>query len=133
MHKRFFIVFSSIVVLSQVLFSQKVLGQEVVDEYDILESQDMVKKMDALIEATEKALVRQQEIRKLLVEYKAVEKTAIVDPDNTDNLLKLTFIAKKLNDQIKMSFLDEYFPPQFLQELDKLAAIYDKKNIPPAK
>ena len=95
--------------------------------------QDMVTKMDALISATEKSLVSQKEIRDLLMQYKEVEKKAIVDPDNTDNLLKLLLLAKELHESIQKGYLEEYFPPQFLQELDKLAALYDKRSIPPAK
>lgn len=97
------------------------------------ETSDFVVRMDKLIAATEASVQRQKALRELLIQYKEKEKKAISNPDDTDNLLQLVDLAKKVKSSIEENFLQDYFPPQFLQELDKLSKIAKQKNIPPAK
>lgn len=99
----------------------------------ISESQDEVAKIDLLIEATNANLARLKSLKVLLVEYKQAEVQALKDPNDSDNLLKLVNLAKEIQDTINDSALQDYFAPQFLEELKKFAAIADKKNIPQAK
>lgn len=99
----------------------------------ISESQDEVAKIDLLIEATNANLARLKALKVLLVEYKQAEVQALKDPNDSDNLLKLVNLAKQIQDTITDSALQDYFAPQFLEELKKFAAIADKKNIPQAK
>lgn len=99
----------------------------------ISDSQDEVAKIDLLIEATNANLSRLKELKVLLVEYKQAEVQALKDPNDSDNLLSLVNLAKKIQDTITDSALQDYFAPQFLEELKKFAAIADKKNIPQAK
>ena len=96
-------------------------------------NQDVIAKMDALISATEASVERQKALRALLIQYKDKEKQAINNPDDTDNLMQLVELAKQVKESIDANFLQDYFPQQFLQELNKLASIGLKKNIPPAK
>lgn len=99
----------------------------------ISDSQDEVAKIDLLIEATNANLTRLKALKVLLVEYKQTEVQALKDPNDSDNLLKLVNLAKEIQDNINDSALQDYFAPQFLEELKKFAAIADKKNIPQAK
>ncbi len=94
---------------------------------------DDVAKLKQLIEATEETLHKEKKLLELLVQYKQAELLAIKDPENTDNLLKLVQLAKATNDTIKELYLEEYFSPQFLEELNKLAQIATKKTIPAPK
>lgn len=95
--------------------------------------QSIITKMDALIEATKESTIRLEKLKQLLLQYKEKEKEAINNPDDTDNLMRLVNAAKALDEVITENSLQEYFPPQFLQELKKLSHIADKRNIPPAK
>jgi hypothetical protein len=97
------------------------------------EGQDVVSQIDRLIFATESSLQRQKKIRALLLQYKEVETLAIKDPNNSDNLMKLVGLAKQLQDSIKENHLQDYFPPQFMEEISKLAHVAEKKTILPPK
>lgn len=99
----------------------------------VSDSQDEVAKIDLLIEATNANLSRLKELKVLLVEYKQAEVQALKDPNDSDNLQSLINLAKQIQDTITDSALQDYFAPQFLEELKKFAAIADKKNIPQAK
>ncbi|MBS0635212.1 MAG: hypothetical protein JSR37_07095 [Verrucomicrobia bacterium] len=96
-------------------------------------TQNEVTRMDQLIQATESSLARLKNVRTKLVEYKKAENKAVKDPKDTDNLLKLVNLAKELQTDIDEGALEDYFTPQFLEELKKFAQISDKKNIPQAK
>ena len=97
------------------------------------EPQDEVAKVDLLIAATEENLHRLKALRVLMIEYKQAELKAVKDPKDTDNLLKLVTDAKKIHEIISESQLQEYFSPQFLEEIKKFSQVADKKNIPQAK
>ncbi len=97
------------------------------------ELQDEVEKIDQLIEASNDHIARLKKIKLLLVEYKKAEATALKDPNDTDNLLKLVNLAKEILDIINDSSLQDMFSPQFLEELQKFSQISNKKNIPQAK
>lgn len=99
----------------------------------ISEPQDEVAKIDLLIEATNANLSRLKNLKVLLVEYKQAEVQALKDPNDSDNLVTLVNLAKQIQDTITDSALQDYFAPQFLEELKKFSAIADKKNIPQAK
>lgn len=94
---------------------------------------DEVAKVDQLIKATEGSLERLKSIRTLLTEYKQAELAAVKNPSDAENLVKLVDTAKKLATLIDDSGIQDYFAPQFLEELKKLAQVSDSKNIPPAK
>ncbi len=99
----------------------------------IQEAQDELLKMDQLIKATEDSLVRLKSLRSLLAEYKKSEVIAVKNPNDTDNLLKLIDLAKQINDVIDEQAMQDYFSPQFLEEIKKFSEISLKKNIPQAK
>lgn len=94
---------------------------------------DEVAKVDQLIRATEGSLERLKAIRTLMVEYKQAELAAVKNPSDAENLIKLVDTAKKLATLLEESGIQDYFAPQFLEELKKLAQVSDTKNIPPAK
>lgn len=97
------------------------------------EVQDEVARVDQLIDATKASLSRLTKIRSMLLEYKKAVIRAVKDPKDTDNLLKLVNLAKDLQDEIEEGALQDYFTPQFIEELKKFSQISDKKNIPQAK
>ncbi len=99
----------------------------------IQETQDEVAKVDQLIKATEASLTRLKDLKTLLMQYKQAEVTAVKDPSDTDNLLTLVNLADDIQTIITDAALQDYFSPQFLEELKKFAKISEKKNIPQAK
>jgi len=94
---------------------------------------DEVARVDQLIRASEESLERLKKIRALLIDYKQAELVAVKNPTDTNNLTKLVDTAKKLNTLIDETGVQDYFAPQFLEELKKLAQVSNVKNIPPAK
>lgn len=104
-----------------------------IPEIEPEKAEDVVTKMDALIAATKASIKRQEALRDLLVQFKESEKKAILNPDDTDNLLQLVTLARQVKESINANFLQDYFSPQFIEELNTLSNISAKKNIPPAK
>lgn len=99
----------------------------------LADPQDEVEKIDQLIEASNDHIARLKKVRALLIEYKKAEATALKDPNDTDNLLKLVNLAKEILDIINDSSMHDMFSAQFLEELQKFSQISAKKNIPQAK
>lgn len=97
------------------------------------EPKDEIARLDQLIAATEDNLKKEKALREILVQYKQAEIEAIKNPDNIDNLLKLVSLAKKAREGISETSLDDYFSPQFIEELKKLSQISERKNVPAAK
>ncbi|MCE5294109.1 MAG: hypothetical protein LLF94_05795 [Chlamydiales bacterium] len=96
-------------------------------------SQDEIEKVDLLINATQENLSRLQELRVLLIEYKKSENIAVNKPSDTDNILKLVNLAKAIHEDIIDGGLEDYFTPQFIEEIKKFSEISAKKHIPQAK
>jgi hypothetical protein len=90
-------------------------------------------RIDTLIAATQESLVRQKNVKSLLEQYQKAEKASIAKPNNVSLLYDMAAKGAKLYDAICDSGLIEYFPEQFVQELQKLKTITDNKNIPPAR
>src|SRR5205085_4440035 len=82
---------------------------------------DEIARLDQLITATEENLQKEKALREILVKYKQIEMLAIKNPDDVDNLLKLVSLAKKARESIVDLALEDYFSPQFLEELKKLS------------
>ena len=80
-----------------------------------------------------KNLQKEKALREILVKYKQIEMLAIKNPDDVDNLLKLVSLAKKARESIVDLALEDYFSPQFLEELKKLSQISAAKNVPAPK
>lgn len=99
----------------------------------VQEPHDEVARIDQLIKGTEESLVRLKSLKALLVQYKQAETIAVKNPNDTDNLLKLVNLAKQIQNSIAESYLQDYFAPQFLEELKKFSQIADKKHLPQAK
>lgn len=96
-------------------------------------AQDEGAKVDLLIQATEENLVRLKTVKELLADYKKAETIALKNEDDTDNLVKLVALAQKLQTQITDCGLQDYFSPQFLEELKKFSKLAEKKYIPKPK
>ncbi len=101
--------------------------------YAAQDPQDELAKVDLLIDATQENLARLKSLRTLIVEYKQAEIKAVKDPKDSDNLLKLVNDARKIQDIITESQLQDYFSSQFIEEIKKFSQISVKKNIPQAK
>jgi hypothetical protein len=98
-----------------------------------LEVVDELSKLDVLIAATEESLKRQKLLKERLKNYYALEKACIANPKDTKKLLELVVSAKQVLDDIQNAYIEDYFRPEFIEELQKLAKIGEKKNIPPAQ
>lgn len=101
-------------------------------QLSLQETNSELTELDALIKATENSLARQKKLRPLIEEYRRVEKSCIEKPNDTALLFKLAKQGKLVYEAIEESKLQDYFKPEFIQELQKLKAIGDKKSIPPA-
>lgn len=94
---------------------------------------DELSQIDRLIKATQENVSRQQKLRSLIAEYRKTEEACIANPKNTDLLFQLAKTGKNTLDAIEESALSEYFRPEFLKELQRLAQIANKKTVPPVK
>jgi hypothetical protein len=116
----------SIVLLCLCFFGQECFGIE-------KGSKDDIAALDLLISATEKSLQRQKALKVLLVQYKQAEQEAIKNSDDAKSVAKLIACGKEVYSAIKTAYLEDYFSPQFIEELKTLADIGDKKQIPSPK
>ena len=94
--------------------------------------EDDISKLDVLIQIHQENLEKEKVIKTFLTEYKALEK-ACTKSSKIEDLTRLTHIAYKLHTVIQEAFLEDYFRPQFMQELKKLAMVGEKKRIPSVK
>jgi hypothetical protein len=94
---------------------------------------DEITQLELLIKATEDNLARQKHVRSLLQDYKKLETACIEKPNNTPMLFKMAHAGCTLYAAIDENYFTDYFRPEFIDDLKKLKAIADKKNIPPAK
>ena len=94
--------------------------------------EDDVSKLEVLIQIHQENLEKEKAIKTLLTEFKTLEKTC-TKSGKTEDLTRLTYSAYKLHSAIKSAFLEDYFRPQFMEELKKLAMVGEKKRIPPVK
>jgi hypothetical protein len=97
------------------------------------EPRDDMARLDGLITGTEENLRREKALQGILKEYKKAEAEAIKNPNDSDKLSKLVLLAKKAYGAIVEASLEDYFSPQFLEELKKLSQIAERKNVPAPK
>lgn len=95
--------------------------------------QDEVARVDQLIAATKDTLKRLEALRAEIIVYKQAEAAVLKNPNDPDAVAKLVISAKQIQDLINTTYVQEYFSPQFLEEIHKFAQIAEKNNIPPAK
>ena len=132
--REYFMRFYSLwLLLAALTFSQFTDANSSIPTSQSAEPKDEIARLDQLIAGTEQSLKKEKELREILVEYKKAEVIAIKNPNDTDNLLKLVSLAKKAHQMIMDTSLDDYFAPQFLEELKKLSQISERKNVPAAK
>ncbi len=94
---------------------------------------DALDAINELVHATEAALVRQKELRQLIGEYKLAEKASIDKPNDATLLFALAKAGKAVHLALEQSYLQDYFQPDFIQEVEKLCKIAEKKSIPPVQ
>jgi hypothetical protein len=143
MHKRIFIFilllsslttsFSSLRAAEAAKEQKNDLSLTEFSQEDLVSKEDELTKIDTLIKATEASLARQKKLREQLEEYRKVEAACIARPKDATLLVKLAKTGSELYDTIISSYLTDYFPQEFIKELQKLKTIGDKKSIPPAR
>jgi|GEM_PF-6956133 len=89
-----------------------------------------LKAMEDLVEATQQATGRQKKVLDLLKNYLQDEENCLKDPQNTELLFELARKGQKLLQAIKENGLEDYLSSSFIEELEKLDAIAEKKTIP---
>lgn len=93
---------------------------------------DEIQRLDTVIEATQRLLEIQTDLKEKLLEFRAIEKKCIQNPKDAALMQKLVVAASETKKLIDEAYLEEYFHNDFLHELTELSKVADKKNIPPA-
>lgn len=102
-------------------------------EPDVESTQDELARLDLLIQVSQENIEREKNLRALVVQYRECEANCIKNPNDSQRLVQLIACAKKLHGCIEESYLQDYFRPQFLEELKKLVKVADKKEVPPVR
>ena len=83
-----------------------------------------------LIQAQEQSAKKFKLLLQYLREYQEMEAKAIQNPDNVDGLYKLSEKALEVHEIIRECHVEQYFRPQFLEDLDKVSQTALKRNLP---
>jgi predicted DNA-binding protein YlxM (UPF0122 family) len=97
------------------------------------EVQDELHQLDALVQATEERLSLLQTLQKKTEEFRKVEKQCVKKPNDTMLLYQLADLGKEIYASIEQAGLHDYLSPAFVKDLEKLAIIANKQNIPPVR
>lgn len=89
-----------------------------------------IARLDTLIQATEKSLDEQKQLRGQIVEYKKLQDRFLGKPGDNELLLKLVKSAHKILQTINNSHLTQTFDPDFIDELSVLSQPARKRGIP---
>ena len=84
-----------------------------------------------LIRAQEQSAQKLKALLHYLSLYRAQEEKCIDDPDNLDELYKLSEYALQVKQTIKECYVEPYFRPNFLDDLDKISITAEKRTPPP--
>lgn len=86
--------------------------------------------LELLIQAQEKSA---QKLKMLLIDlqkFHEQEALCVENHASMDDLYKLSEYALKAKQAIAECYVEPYFRPQFLEDLDKLSKAAEKKNLP---
>lgn len=89
-----------------------------------------IARLDTLIQATEKSLEEQKQLRIQIVEYQKLQDRFLEKPKDNELLYKLVKSAYRTLQMIKESHLIHNFDPDFIDELSVLAQPATKRGIP---
>jgi len=84
-----------------------------------------------LIQAQERSAKKLKDLLQYLGQYRAQEEKCFQNPDNLDELYKLSECALLVKQTIKESYVEPYFRQNFLDDLDKLSSTAEKRTPPP--
>lgn len=85
-------------------------------------------KLDHLIEITTKNLETQKRLRDYLMDYKQLEKNYLKNPQDKTLLFRFVKTARQLLNTIKENHLEHIFSSEFMNELNLLSQITNKKR-----
>lgn len=86
--------------------------------------------LELLVQAQEKSA---QKLKTLLIDlqkFRDQEARCVNTQANMDDLYRLSECALKVKQEIAECYVEPYFRPQFLEDLEKLSKAAEKKNLP---
>ena len=89
------------------------------------------KQIALLIQATEQTVQQLKELQAALDAFKKQEAKCIDRPDDAEGLYGLSKQALKVLKTIRVTHVEPYFRPAFIEELEKISKAAANKSIPP--
>jgi hypothetical protein len=89
-----------------------------------------IARLDTLIQATEKSLEEQKQLRAQIVEYQKLQDRFLAKSEDNELLLKLVKSAHRTLNMIKSNNLTQTFDPDFIDELSVLSQPARKRGLP---
>lgn len=87
-------------------------------------------RLDTLIQATEKSLDGQKQLRGYILEYQKLQEQFLKNPKDNDMLLKVVKSAYRTLQSIKENHLTQNFDSDFIDELTVLSQPAAKRGVP---
>lgn len=89
-----------------------------------------IARLDTLIQATEKSLEEQKQLRVHIVEYQKLQDRFLENSGDNELLFKLVKSAYRTLQMIKNNHLTQTFDPDFIDELSVLSQPATKRGVP---
>lgn len=98
-----------------------------IDTHDILTEE---RSLELLITAQEQSIQKLRLLIQSLKQFREQELLALKDSENLDVLYKLSESAATVKKIIHECYVEPYFRPQFLEDIEKLSKAAENKNPP---
>lgn len=87
-------------------------------------------RLDNLIQATQKSLEGQKQLRERIVEYQKIQESYSLHPKDNEILFRMIKSAYGTLHTIQENHLEHAFDPEFISELKVLAQVASKRGVP---
>lgn len=87
--------------------------------------------LELLIQAQEQSAKKLRSLLQYLRQFRNQEEKCIQDPDNLEELYKLSEFALLVKKTIKECYVEPYFRQSFLDDLEKISITAEKRTPPP--
>lgn len=87
-------------------------------------------RLNHLIQATQKSLEGQKQLREKIIEYQKIQESYLLHPKDNEILFRMIKSAYGTLQSIQDNHLEHAFDPDFMSELKVLAQVASKRGVP---
>lgn len=101
-------------------------------DFEEIQVEDDFSRLETLIEVHQENLEREKSLKALLSQYKKLEKHCIQHAQDVESMNRFVEVGNELHNAIQELALQDYFRPQLLEELKRVAKMH-QPQIPPVR